>query len=464
MKIGKYEIVSELKKDNFTEVYKVYNKSLNRYCLIKLISKDFPEDLVLRFNEEAKTCASIDHPYAVKIYEIFEKDNKIIVVYEWVDGYDLSKLIEISEKIDPEVALIITYKVLEVLDYIHKKGIIHRDIKPSNILISKEGFVKLTDFGIAKAKDSPEITQPGVVIGTPFYMSPEQVKGEKLYPSSDIFSLGCTLYEMITGKKAFTGKDTTQILIKIERENPDFSRKIFKGVKNNIKKILKKSLYKNPEKRYKSASEFKKDILKIVGERKILEGDKIIRDYIEEKIKIFETKTLKGLKKKKEEKKEKGLTKILIPLFTGLFLIFLISSFYFYKKFFYPYLEIKSTFDVKICKINNELVLLPFKGSVPPGKVEIKVLAPFYLYRGIFYLKLREKKVIEIPFKEGDSTSFHFRGKGKIFVNKNLVGSDSIDYKIKPGIPYLFEIKGKKDTVKEYLSSLKKDVIWIYMP
>lgn len=462
MKIGKYEIISEIKRDNFTEVYKAYNKSLNRYCLIKAISKDFPEDLVLRFNEETKTCASVDHPYAVKIHEIYEKDNKIVVVYEWIEGFDLSKLIEISGKIESEVALIIAYKVLEVLDYIHNKGIIHRDIKPSNILISKEGFVKLTDFGIAKKKDSPEITQPGFVIGTPFYMSPEQVSGEKLSSLSDIFSLGSTLYEMVTGKKAFTGKDTTQILIKIERENPDFSKKIFKEIKNNVKKILKKSLSKNPEKRYKGASEFKKDILKIVGERKILEGEKIIKNYLEEKLKMFETRTFKGEKVK--DKKVKKFSKILLSLFMFLFLIIFISSFYFYRKFFYPSLEIKSSFDIKVCKINNELVNLPFKGTLPPGKVEIKALAPFYLYRGTFYLKLKEKRIIEIPFIRGDSTSFHFRGKGIVYINKNLAGYDSVDYKMKPGIPYLFEIKGKKDTVKEYLSSLKKDVIWIYMP
>ncbi|MEN3043962.1 MAG: serine/threonine-protein kinase [Candidatus Hydrothermales bacterium] len=462
MRIGKYEIVSEIKKDTFVEVYKVFNRDLKKFFFLKSISKDYPEKIIQRFKEEARICASINHPNTVKIYDLFEKENRIFVIYEWVEGLDVSKLIEISGVIEPDIALIITYKALDILEYIHEKGIIHRDIKPSNILISNEGFLKLTDFGIAKTEDSPELTKPGFIIGTPYYMSPEQVKGEKLTFSSDLFSLGATLYEMLTGKKAFQGEDVAQILIKIERENPSFSRKLFKGIKRSVKKILKKSLSKKHEKRYKSAKEFKNDILRILGYKKILDADRILRDYIEKKRKSYETGITVELERSKDKFKEKKKRKILIYL---IFLIFsLYPLFFLFKKTFYPHIEIISKFEINNCLLNNKKVNLPFKGQIPPGNVDIRVKAPSYLLRAVFNVKLREKKIFEIPFNEKDSLIFRFRGTGEVFVNKNKIGKDSVDYNLKPGIPFLFEIIKNKDTFSEYIHTLRKDVIWILMP
>jgi len=458
----RYEIVSEIKKTSFTEVYKAYHKELQRFCLLKSISKNYPDEFVTRFKEEAKTCASVDHPDAVKIYEIFEKDDKIFVSYEWVEGYDLSRIIDICERIEPDIALYIIYKILDVLEYVHKRGIIHRDIKPSNILISKEGFVKLTDFGIAKGSDSPELTKPGVVIGTPYYMSPEQVKGEKLSPSSDIFSLGATLYEMLTGKKAFSGKDTTQILVKVEKENPPFSGRIFKGINRKVKRILKKALEKKPEKRYKNAEEFKKDIVKVIGKEKILYGKKLLKDFINDKTQILETQTMieRPVFKDKKKKIKKAF---LIPLFI-LLSILIFSAFYLYKKLFYPQIYIEVPFTGSALKLNNRFVNVPFKGMVPPGELRVELVAPFYVYKGLFYLKPREKREIEIPYITKDSLRFHFRGEGEVFINHKKVGRDSIDYPLKSGMPYLFIAVRGKDTISFYLPGSEKDVIWFQMP
>ncbi len=462
MRIGKYEIISEIKKTGYTHVFKAYHRELKRHSLLKSILKNYPEDLIKRFKEEAKVLAEVEHPDVVKIYEIFEKDNKIFISLEWIDGYDLSRLIEICGKIPPDIATYIIYKVLGILEYVHNKGIIHRDIKPSNILISKDGFIKLTDFGIAKKEDSPDLTQPGVVIGTPYYMSPEQIKGKELSPSSDIFSLGCAFYEMLTGKKAFQGNDTTEILLKIEKENPDYSRKTLKGINKKLKKILKKSLSKNIKKRYKNAREFKNDILKYLGEKKILKLEEDFKNFINKKISILETQTLVG-DFKKEGKKFRLIKKVIfITPFILLLLIWL--SFKAYVNFFFPSLDIRIPFKVTSLKINEKFYPVPFKGRIKPGVNKIEIIAPFYVYKGILNLKPRQNKKIIIPYNEKDSLIFHFRGKGAVYVNHKKIGEDSVDYRLKPAVSYLFEVIKDKDTVfKYFLPDVKKDVIWFQM-
>lgn len=458
MTIGKYKILSEIKKEGFFEAYRALYKPFEREVFIKCASKDLPEDIVKRFEKEAELLFSITHPNVVKIYDIFEKENKKYIVMEWVDGIDLSRLIQISGKIPPKIASFITYQILDILEDVHQKGIIHRDIKPSNILISKDGFIKLTDFGIAREEEAPHITKPGVVIGTPFYMSPEQVRGEEVSPSSDIFSTGIVLYEMVTGKKPFTGKDTTQILIRVEKENPDFSRKIFKNVPKKLKKIIKKALEKDPEKRFKNAEEFKKELIKFIGLDFLPEGRKELKRFLERQLETEETLT-------HIEKKQ-----IKIPFFRGkyrfigyvipLILLSITGFYYGIKNLVYPEIEIKANLKSAVLKIDGKIHRLPFKGRIPPGEKRIKLIAPYFYYEEIFNAPIGKKKTIELK-EIKDSLIMKFRGEGTLYVNHKEKGKDSVDIKLIPGEPYLFTVIKDKDTlINFYTRPKKKEVIF----
>jgi len=283
-KIGRYQIVEELGKGAMGVVYKAHDPMIDRILAIKLIKLEpvsfgaLEEEIRSRFLREARSAGTLSHPNIVTIYDVGEDRKKAYIAMEYIEGKTLSQLIVEGKRLSYQQILNIFVQISGALDYAHNKGIIHRDIKPANIMLTNEGRVKLCDFGIAKIASS-HTTQTGIVMGTPCYMSPEQIKGEKIDGRSDIFSLGIVLYELLSGDIPFKG-ETTSIMYKIVHVEPAPPKLIMKTMPEFYNNIMRKVLAKNPDDRYKTCSEFAR-ALKLY-QLKYLKKKKTKKEPIEE--------------------------------------------------------------------------------------------------------------------------------------------------------------------------------------
>jgi serine/threonine protein kinase len=270
-RIGKYEIVQKLGAGAFGTVYKATDQDLGRPVAIKTIrleglaaSQASLEDLLARFKREAQVAAKLKHPNIVTIYEIGNAEGLSYISMEFVDGVGLDRVIRTSGKMSVERAAAIGAQVADALAYAQKHNVVHRDIKPANIMIEAGDRVKVADFGIAKVTDSVDhLTATGSLLGTPSYMSPEQAQGRKVDGRSDLFSLGCIVYEMVAGQKAFRGDNLTAIMFKIITEEPPSLRELDPTVSDEMIRIIGKALAKAPETRYQTGRELADDLLAI---------------------------------------------------------------------------------------------------------------------------------------------------------------------------------------------------------
>jgi serine/threonine-protein kinase len=251
-----YEITGELGSGGMATVYKAVQRSLGRPVAIKELKKSFHDDptIVQRFEREARLAASFQHENIVHIYDFCQLP-EFCIVMEYVDGVTLSQVLDTTGPLPIDVGVMIGLQVASALEYAHRRGLIHRDIKPGNIMIKRNGEVKLMDFGIARTRGLDALTQPGTLVGTPSYMSPEQAVGEPLDVRSDIFSLGVVLYEMFTGAKPFQDEATRSIVAKIVEARYIPPRSINSDLPRSIQGIIKKCLRKKPHRRFASMQE-----------------------------------------------------------------------------------------------------------------------------------------------------------------------------------------------------------------
>jgi len=263
-RLGRFEILSELGKGAMGVVYLAKDPSIGRLVAIKTIrasagdeddseSREFRE----RFMREAQTAGILSHPNIVTIYDVGEdKDSGVsFIAMEYIEGKTIKAMLVEKANFAPDQIADIIGQVGEALDYAHRKGIIHRDIKPANIMITTDGKVKITDFGIAKVASS-NLTTTGQFLGTPNYMSPEQVTGAPVDGRSDIFSLGVVLYEMLSRRKPFAGENLTTISYKIVHENYAPLADGTKNVPEEFDTILSKALSKDPWNRFQRGKDF----------------------------------------------------------------------------------------------------------------------------------------------------------------------------------------------------------------
>jgi serine/threonine protein kinase len=250
--VGKYKVLKEIGRGGMGAVFLGLHPSLNRKVAIKMLTKDLVgnKEFIQRFEREAKIIATLDHPNIVQVYDYEEALGTYFIIMEFIEGKMLS---EMSEKDKPmphvQVAAIFT-QIANALSFAHNKGIVHRDIKPGNVMIRPDGVVKLMDFGIAFSETTDvHLTQEGKVIGTPKYMSPEQLQGKKIDARSDIYSLGVMCYEMLAGKPPFDGSDFITIATKHLRENPVPIRQIAPEVTQELENFIEKALVKDREQR-----------------------------------------------------------------------------------------------------------------------------------------------------------------------------------------------------------------------
>ncbi|MDI7260480.1 MAG: protein kinase [Thermodesulfobacteriota bacterium] len=264
---GRYQMIRELGRGSMGVVYQGRDPQIDRLVALKVLRQDriTSEAFVLRFLKEAKAIGRLSHPRIVSIYDVGQGRGTIYLAMEFIEGETLNHIIE-KKKLSLEEIINLNIQIAETLDYAHQKGIVHRDIKPSNIILQVNGQIKITDFGIARIEDPsmPQQTQAGEILGTPAYMSPEQVLSHPVDGRSDLFSLGIILYESTTGSRPFRGENMAAIFNAITQEHPIEPSKINPAISQSLSQVIMKCLSKKPDDRFdrgKSLAEALKNAL-----------------------------------------------------------------------------------------------------------------------------------------------------------------------------------------------------------
>ena len=263
--LGRYEILDELGRGAMGVVYKARDPNIDRLVAIKVISPEAGMDparakeLRERFQREARAAGRLSHPNIVTIFDASEDQGRAFLVMEFVEGTTLDSMVNAGHTFTLDDVAPIGMQVAQGLDYAHQNGIVHRDIKPANIMFTKSGIAKIADFGIARLAET-SVTRTGLAVGTPNYMSPEQVAGHKVDGRSDQFSLAVMLYELLCGEKAFPGDTLTTVLYRIMQEDPRPIRQINPALPETVDAVLRKGMAKNPDDRYSLASDMTRDL------------------------------------------------------------------------------------------------------------------------------------------------------------------------------------------------------------
>jgi serine/threonine-protein kinase len=261
----RYEIESVLGQGGMARVFKGTDRVLNRSVAVKVLSPQFANDdqFVARFRREAQAAAALNHPNIVSVYDTGSQGDVHYIVMEYVEGRTLKDIIQQEGPLLPERATEIGAAVAAALAAAHEGGLVHRDIKPGNIMITREGEVKVMDFGIARTSTGDTLTQTASILGTASYLSPEQAQGEPVDARSDIYSMGCVLYEMVTARAPFSGDSPVAIAYKHVRENPVPPSRINQDVPASVESVVMKCMAKNPANRYQSADELREDLERV---------------------------------------------------------------------------------------------------------------------------------------------------------------------------------------------------------
>ena len=262
--LGRYLIQSELGRGAMGVVYKANDSVLERIVAVKTVNmaleRDDADKYEARFYQEARAAAGLNHPNIVTVHDVGKAGDVVFMAMEYIEGVELRSLTGEGRPLRLPQALSIAAQVAEGLAYAHGHGVVHRDIKPANIMVVANGPVKITDFGIARRRSSADLTQTGMMLGSPKYMSPEQVIGKRADHRSDIFSLGVILYEMLTGGAPFNGENVTALMYQIVNFVPPPPTQVNAELPQLLDYITAKMLAKQVEERYQDAAEVAKDL------------------------------------------------------------------------------------------------------------------------------------------------------------------------------------------------------------
>jgi serine/threonine-protein kinase len=263
--LGRYQLERVLGKGAMGIVYEALDPKLHRKVAIKTIlisqlDEATAKDFSMRFVREAHAVARLNHPNIVQVYDFGEEGDIAYLVMEFIRGNELKSALAASQVFDRKDCVRIMCELLDALDFAHEAGVIHRDIKPANVMLDSQGRAKLTDFGVARVTDADrtnaERTQAGTMVGTPAYMSPEQIQGQRVDRRTDIFSAGIILYQFLTGQKPFTGEGAWTVAKKIIQDDPPMPSSINVALSPEFDRVVAKALAKNPDQRFATAREF----------------------------------------------------------------------------------------------------------------------------------------------------------------------------------------------------------------
>lgn len=382
--IGKnYEVVKKLGEGGMGVVYKAIHNLSGQEVAIKMLPPELSQDegIRTRFINEARLLAKLDHPNIVTLYNFLEEDQKFYLIMQFVKGKTLEDYIREKGKLSIDEAVSIFSQVCDALSYAHKLGVIHRDIKPANIMITPDMRVKVMDFGIAKLTGGTKLTATGIAVGTVWYMSPEQIRGAELDARSDLYALGITLFEALTGRVPFNSESDYEVRKSHVEVNPPSPLTIDNTLPKAVETILLKVLSKNPEDRYQSAEEFKKAIESLKSSPVIVTPD-------------YQSTTL-------EDKKPRSTNKWIFLVIILILLIIGGVAYYFliHQKIFSP----------QVTPLRAEMVYIPAgeftmgseKGKEDERPVKKVLLSAYYIDKyevtNLQYQKCVDAKVCGVP-------------------------------------------------------------------
>lgn len=280
--LGRYKIEGVLGKGAMGVVYKALDPKLHRTVAIKTIlisqlDEETAKDFSMRFVREAHAVARLNHPNIVQVYDFGEEAGVAYLVMEFISGKELKSVLASNADFDRKETVRIMCELLDALDFAHQAGVVHRDIKPANVMLDSQGRAKLADFGVARLTDadrtSAERTQAGTMVGTPAYMSPEQIQGLKIDGRTDIFSAGVILYQFLTGQKPFTGDGAWTVAKRIIQDNPPMPSSLNVTVSPEFDRVVAKALAKIPDERFSTAREFAAALKRAAEGKKAIEDD-----------------------------------------------------------------------------------------------------------------------------------------------------------------------------------------------
>jgi serine/threonine-protein kinase len=256
-KVGTSRIVREIGRGGMGVVYEAFQEGLDRPVAVKALDQKLTrsKELLERFRREGRVYAQLRHEAIVAVHDLVEKDEQLFLVTDLVDGADLAKLLQAGGAVPADCAAVIGARLADALDYVHFNKLLHRDVKPANVMVSRDGEVKLMDFGIAKGLDDPALTRVGMLVGSPSYMAPEVLGGEEGGPPSDVWALGVMLYELVTGEKPFRGSSADELFGLIRRARFRRIRSLAPGCPRRVAWAIERCLARRPEKRWKAAGE-----------------------------------------------------------------------------------------------------------------------------------------------------------------------------------------------------------------
>ena len=259
---GRYQIIEELGKGGMGKVYKALDTEIKEKIALKLINPEISADkrTIERFQNELKLARKISHRNVCRMYDLNKEEGSYYITMEYVSGEDLKSMIGMMGQLSGGKAISVARQVCEGLTEAHRLGVVHRDLKPQNIMIDKEGNARIMDFGIARSLKGKGITGAGVMVGTPEYMSPEQVEAKDVDQRSDIYSLGIILYEMVTGRVPFEGETPLSIAMKHKGEMPKDPKEINSQIPDDLSRVILRCMEKDKEKRYQSADEVRSEL------------------------------------------------------------------------------------------------------------------------------------------------------------------------------------------------------------